>query len=380
MSDYFEQLSLYKTMGLPMFQADTATERRKKRHDFIYNFKKEYEDILRNNPEIQNLQFIQNLEFVRVNPKGEWWRYSPHVLQLKGTHTSLKTSLKNLWTDQWAELASISPEGAKLAMMIYVHTLYTSGFKFGPRLLATLCPVSIRQKVEGYSEMYEKEDSPLALSEFNKQFVLNNLDNRDIAPVISSGSEVVKNLKFLDSDTINKWHDGTIVGNLGMFEVVLTPNSSPADKTFAKKENKTNGHTEFKFKQFITIKAGEKGKDIHHFSLIKEANNRAVYAPIEPLGVKGRYYEYEYNGRANIFGIDTSDSNVPTDLMASAYSQRVVNNDEHEYIKISNKQEEQEEEQNEYSTMDPEYTDTNDEFGVDDDYSENTDDNGDFVC
>lgn len=357
MGDYFEQLSLYKVMGLPIFQADTAAERRQKRKDFIYNFKKEYEDILRNNPEIQNLQFIQNLEFVRINPKGEYWRYSPQVLQLKGTHTSLKTSLKNLWTDQWMELASISPDGAKLAQMIYAHVLFTSGFKYGPKLLATLCPVAIRQSITGYSEMYEKEDSLSALLDFNKQFALNNLDNRDIAPVVSSNSDVVQKLKFLEPDTIKKWDDGTIVGDLGMFEVVLTPNSSPADKTFAKKESKTNGHTKFKFKQFITIKAGKKGKDIHHFSLVKEGNNRAIYAPIEPLGVKGRCYEYEYGGKANMFGMDISDSNVSSDIMTSAYDQGVVNNDTHEYIEISNKQEEQEE-QDENNSTDPEYAET----------------------
>ncbi len=378
MSNYFEQLSLYKVMGSPIFRRRTAEKRRKERRNIIYNFKEEFETVLRNNPEIKKLQFIQNLEFVRLNPNGEYWRYSPYVLQLKGSHTALKTPLKNLWTDQWEELATMGEEGAALALKIYVHVLFTSGFKYGPRLLSTLCPVSIRKIIPGYSEMYDKRESIKTLTEFNKQFVLNNLDNRDIAPTIPSNSTVVKNLKFINPDTITKDYSGKIhYGDLGMFEVTLAPNSTLADKIFAKSEIRSKGNTQFIFKRFITIKAGEKGKDIHHFALVSTRGNTALYAPIEPLGSKGRAYEYEYGGEANIKGLDPSDPNTSPDIMVSAHDQVAVNNDYHTGIDLTKQEETTEDEEStgpdEFS--DPEFSETSDDWTIDE-----TDDSGRPTC
>ena len=324
---YFEQLSLYKIMGLEDFNAPTAEERAEKRLKFVYEFEDYFKEFLKNHPELNELQFIQNLEWFNIKKDSKI-----RGLKFKNEGVKMQTSLKNLFTRQWEEISTMDDTGecAQFAKLLFMHDLFTRGFAYSADNKVALCPPQLRKSIPGYSEVYEQEETMREMYKFNLQFILNNLQNPELCPIVSNASTVVTSNTIFDQNKnidINN-ETGKITGTLAKsFAIGINKKSSFADKSFLKSEtHKANGEVEYKFKHFVNIKINGKS---HYYALQSESlSGTATYRHIRPLGIQGKYYEYEYDSMPNYLNYTPTEqeqSGITDDFMHTVYNSEEQN-------------------------------------------------------
>jgi hypothetical protein len=253
-----------------------------RRRYFINNFPTYFKEVLKENEDIANLEFIKRLKTVRANSKNP---VDTLVFKNVGHLTSI---LKERYMRDWESLLYMSnPKAQELALNLFRYSYYRNGFAFGPTTFIHLAPSSIRYAIPEYIEtlrsLTNTEDD---YSFFVEQYVYNHLDNRQFVPEVTEDSSV----SFVEKD-------GKIKDEITF---IIDKDSSFGDKKIIRVKTDTPAGPWYEFFDFIA--RGEKDNYVY-YKLTENVgdapNNVAVYSRIEPLGFKNSFIEYEYGKEAS---------------------------------------------------------------------------------
>lgn len=249
-----------------------------KRRSMINNFPVYFKQIVNDNEDIAELEFIKRLKVALHNDKNP-----VDVLVFKNVG-QLSPTLRERYMRDWATLLYMdNPKAQELALNLFLYSYFRNGFAFGPSTFIHLTPVAVRDAVNGYiSTLRTLLTEPDDFENFIEQYVFNHLDNRNLVPEIPETSIT----KFANEK-----------GNIKE-EVTITINdaSTYGDKAAVLRQTKVEDVTIYEFFQFITRRVG--GKNIYYRLSDTQGENTAIYTRIEPLGYKNSFLEYEYGKRA----------------------------------------------------------------------------------
>lgn len=264
--------------GVPMKIITDSTNKRK---DFINNFPTYFKEVVANNEDIADLEFIKRLRIIRANDNNP---VDTVVFKNVG---QLSPTLRERYMRDWASLLYMSnPEAQKFALNLFRYSFYRNGFAFGPNTFIHLAPVAVRSAVPEYIEtlrsLLTSEDD---YSDFVEQYVYNHLDNRKLVPEIPD-----------DASTLFRDEDNGIKDEVTF---VIDENANFGDKKIIKKRIDTPDGPIYDFFDFIARR--NKGNYIYYRLTADrvEESNVAVYRRIEPLGFKNSFIEYEYGKEAS---------------------------------------------------------------------------------
>lgn len=250
-----------------------------KRRSMINNFPVYFKQIVNDNEDIAELEFIKRLRVALHNDKNP-----VDVLVFKNVG-QLSPTLRERYMRDWATLLYMNnPKAQELALNLFLYSYFRNGFAFGPSTFIHLAPVAVRDAVNGYiptlRELLTREDS---FEEFIDQYIYNHLDNRKLVPEIPDTSST----KFADDE-----------GNI-KDEVTITidDSSTYGDKAAVLRQTKVEDVTIHEFFQYITRRVG--GKNVYYRLTDTQGENTGIYTRIEPLGYKNSFLEYEYGKRAS---------------------------------------------------------------------------------
>ena len=249
-----------------------------KRRSMINNFPVYFKQIVNDNEDIAELEFIKRLKVALHNSKNP-----VDTLVFKNVG-QLSPTLRERYMRDWATLLYMNnPKAQELALNLFLYSYFRNGFAFGPSTFIHLAPVAIRDAVNGYiptlRTLLTEEDT---YEEFIEQYIYNHLDNRKLVPEIP----VTSSTKFADEK-----------GNV-KDEVTITidDSSTYGDKASVLRQTKVEDITIYEFFRFITRRVGD--KNIYYRLSDTQDGNTAIYTRIEPLGYKNSFLEYEYGKRA----------------------------------------------------------------------------------
>lgn len=275
-------MSKTEFFGSGMSRSGKVVSAAEKRRSFINNFPIYFKQIVNDNEDIAELEFIKRLKTALHNDRNP-----VDVVVFKNVG-QLSPTLRERYMRDWATLLYIeNPKAQELALNLFLYSYYRNGFAFGPSTFIHLAPTAVRDAIYGYistlrSLLITEDD----YREFIEQYVYNHLDNRKLVPEIPDTSTT----RFTDNE-----------GNV-KDEIIITIDSSSTygDKAAVKKEAKdSEGNTEYEFFRFI-------GKLIrgrwYYYRQVPSVNNTgvtpgensAIYSRIEPLGYRNSFIEYEY--------------------------------------------------------------------------------------
>lgn len=244
---------------------------RQKRSDFINEFPAKFKEIITNNPDIAELEFIKRLKVVRPN------RNNPVETLVFKNVGQLTSTLRERYTRDWETLLhKENPEAQKLAINLFKYSYYRNGFAFGPSSFMHLAPVAVRKAIPSYTEaLYKILENEDDLTNFIKQYVYNHLNNRSLVHNISDKVKA----DFIGSD---KEIADTVEIPLGKEyssnrSVIQSFEPDGAPIPFA----------------FITKKL--KGEQIYYKFYALDEKGVATYKRVKPLGVANNFLEYEYD-------------------------------------------------------------------------------------
>ena len=246
---------------------------RDRRNAFINDFPSQFKEVVSNNSDIANLEFISRLRVIKPNDSNP-----VETLVFKNVG-SLSPTLRERYMRDWATLLHMrNPEAQKLALNLFRYSFYRNGFAFGPNTFIHLAPTAIRNAIPGYIEklrglLNTRED----FNQFVDQYIYNHLDNRQLVPEIPEDSSVI----FTDNDN-------NVIDNI---YITISNNSHASDKKFVRDTQKNGDETIYTFFDYISRRV--RGKYIY-YALISSDGNTANYKRIEPLGYKNSFIEYEY--------------------------------------------------------------------------------------
>lgn len=258
-----------------------------KRRDFINNFPTYFKQIVNDNEDIAELEFVRRLKTALHNDKNPI-----DVIVFKNVG-QLSSTLRERYMRDWATLLYMeNPKAQELALNLFLYSYYRNGFAFGPSTFIHLAPTAVRDAIPGYistlRDLLTHEDN---YEEFVEQYVYNHLDNRRLVPEIPETAAT----KFVDDE-----------GNI-KDEIVITIDSSSTfgDKAAVKKEQRDDeGNVTYEFFNFIGKRI--KGRWYYYRQSTSFDNtdtlpgdNSAIYTRIEPLGYKNSFLEYEYGKLAS---------------------------------------------------------------------------------
>lgn len=258
-----------------------------KRRDFINNFPTYFKQIVNDNEDIAELEFVRRLKTALHNDKNP-----VDVIVFKNVG-QLSSTLRERYMRDWATLLYMeNPKAQELALNLFLYSYYRNGFAFGPSTFIHLAPTAVRDAIPGYistlRDLLTHEDN---YEEFVEQYVYNHLDNRRLVPEIPETAAT----KFVDDE-----------GNI-KDEIVITIDSSSTfgDKAAVKKEQRDDeGNVTYEFFNFIGKRI--KGRWYYYRQSTSFDNtdtlpgdNSAIYTRIEPLGYKNSFLEYEYGKLAS---------------------------------------------------------------------------------
>lgn len=248
-----------------------------KRRDFINYFPEYFKEVVSENEDIAELEFIKRLKVIRANDNN------PVATLVFKNVGQLSPTLRERYMRDWATLLyKDNPEAQKLALNLFRYSFYRNGFAFGPNTFIHLAPVALRKAVPEYISTLRalvnwNEDD---YSQFVDQYVYNHLDNRKLVPEIPDTASV----QFIGED--NEVKDKVTF--------VIDGNATFGDeKVIKKREDNPDGST-YDFFKYIGKRI--RGKYIYYkltSSSTKQANV-ATYERIEPLGFRNSFIEYEY--------------------------------------------------------------------------------------
>lgn len=273
---------------------DTIITPEGRREYFINKFPAEFKEIIEENPDIANLEFIKRLKVIRPNDNNP---VSTIIFKNVG---QLSPILKERYTMDWEYLLySDNPVAQQLALNLFRYSYYRNGFAFGPNTFIHLAPVSLRKLLPGYTETLNKllteEDN---YTPFVNQYIYNHLDNRKIVPEIPDTSTV----EFLDDN-------GDIKDS---FTIFITEDNKYKNDKFIKKENADGDGTTYEFMKFIGKRI--RGKWVYYRLDIEESGlNTAKYSRISPLGFRNSFIEYEYGASVEDIGSVIKNNDINND-------------------------------------------------------------------
>lgn len=248
-----------------------------KRRDFINYFPEYFKEIVSENEDIAELEFIKRLKVIRANDNN------PVATLVFKNVGQLSPTLRERYMRDWTTLLyKDNPEAQKLALNLFRYSFYRNGFAFGPNTFIHLAPVALRKAVPEYISTLRalvnwNEDD---YSQFVDQYVYNHLDNRKLVPEIPDTTSV----QFIGED--NEVKDKVTF--------VIDGNATFGDEKVIKKREDTPDGPTYDFFRYIGKRI--RGKYIYYklSSLNTKQVNVATYERIEPLGFKNSFIEYEY--------------------------------------------------------------------------------------
>ena len=257
-----------------------------KRRDFINYFPEYFKEVVSENEDIAELEFIKRLKVIRANDNN------PVATLVFKNVGQLSPTLRERYMRDWASLLYMdNPEAQKLALNLFRYSFYRNGFAFGPNTFIHLAPVALRKAVPEYISTLRtlanwNEDD---YSQFVDQYVYNHLDNRKLVPEIPDTASV----QFIGED--NEVKDKVTF--------VIDDSSTFGDKKVIKKVDTYSGIPTYDFFKYIGKRI--RGKYIYYklASSSTEQANVATYERIEPLGFRNSFIEYEYG--KNVEEIET---------------------------------------------------------------------------
>lgn len=246
-----------------------------KRLNFIRAFPKQFEQILEENPDIAEVEFIQRLTTKRAGKK------TPIDVLVFRNAGSLNATLRETYMRDWTTLLHMkNPVANRLAYDLFLYSYFRNGFAFGPNSFIHLAPIEVRSNIPGYMEtLKEMLKSTDSFVKFIEQYIYNHLDNTKFVPKIPEKSTV----EFTDENNNIKE------------EVIfyISETSKSEDKTVVKEERTdTLGETTYTFMEFIGKRI--RGRD-YYYRLSEATPTSALYTRIEPLGYKHNFLEYEWD-------------------------------------------------------------------------------------
>lgn len=248
-----------------------------KRRDFINYFPEYFKEVVSENEDIAELEFIKRLKVIRANDNN------PVATLVFKNVGQLSPTLRERYMRDWASLLyKDNPEAQKLALNLFRYSFYRNGFAFGPNTFIHLAPVALRKAVPEYISTLRtlanwNEDD---YSQFVDQYVYNHLDNRKLVPEIPDTSSV----QFIGEDNEVKDKVTFVIGD----------NSTFGDEKVIKKVDTSSDSPTYDFFKYIGKRI--RGKYIYYklASSSTEQANVATYERIEPLGFRNSFIEYEY--------------------------------------------------------------------------------------
>lgn len=248
-----------------------------KRRDFINYFPEYFKEVVSENEDIAELEFIKRLKVIRANDNN------PVATLVFKNVGQLSPTLRERYMRDWASLLYMdNPEAQKLALNLFRYSFYRNGFAFGPNTFIHLAPVALRKAVPEYISTLRtlanwNEDD---YSQFVDQYVYNHLDNRKLVPEIPDTASV----QFIGED--NEVKDKVTF--------VIDDNSTFGDEKVIKKVDTSSDKPTYDFFKYIGKRI--RGKYIYYklASSSTEQANVATYERIEPLGFRNSFIEYEY--------------------------------------------------------------------------------------
>lgn len=250
-----------------------------KRRALINNFPAYFKQIVNDNEDIAELEFIQRLKTAFHNDKNP-----VDVLIFKNVG-QLTPTLRERYMRDWTTLLYMkNPKAQELALNLFLYSYFRNGFAFGPSTFIHLAPVAIRTVIHDYiSTLKGLIDEQSDFHLFINQYIYNHLDNRQFVPEVPEQSTI----KFTDEK-----------GNI-RDEVAITINkTSPnGDKSVVLSEETQEDTTVYTFFKFITKKVN--GKNIYYRLTDTQGWDTAIYTRIEPLGYKNSFLEYEWGKQAH---------------------------------------------------------------------------------
>ena len=248
-----------------------------KRRYFINYFPEYFKEVVSENEDIAELEFIKRLKVIRANDNN------PVATLVFKNVGQLSPTLRERYMRDWTSLLyKDNPEAQKLALNLFRYSFYRNGFAFGPNTFIHLAPVALRKAVPEYISTLRalvnwNEDD---YSQFVDQYVYNHLDNRKLVPEIPDTASV----QFIGED--NEVKDKVTF--------VIDGNATFGDEKVIKKREDTPDGPTYDFFRYIGKRI--RGKYIYYklSSLNTKQVNVATYERIEPLGFRNSFIEYEY--------------------------------------------------------------------------------------
>lgn len=273
-------MSKTEFFGSDMNRNGKVVSAAEKRRDFINNFPTYFKQVVNDNEDIADLEFVKRLKTALHNDKNP-----VDVVVFKNVG-QLSSTLRERYMRDWATLLYMdNPKAQELALNLFLYSYYRNGFAFGPSTFIHLAPTAVRDAINGYiptlRSLLTSKDS---YEEFVEQYIYNHLDNRKLVPEIPETSST----KFADEE-----------GNI-KDEVTITIDSASTsgDKAAVKSEQRDEeGNPIYEFFEFIGRRV--KGKYVYYRMTEIDGENTAIYTRIEPLGYKNSFLEYEYGKKAS---------------------------------------------------------------------------------
>lgn len=296
-SDIHNDLSTYMLSAIAFMQSDeilVGDKRKLKGLDevrsyYINEFADDFVEILKENPELHEVEFIKRLQLNNKTKSGVT------TLELDNTG-SMSPEMKAQYTDDWESLLYMDPAsiGPKLALALFKYSYFRSGLGFSPNSFGHLAPISLRESIPGYKEALNAMfDTSISFDDFATQFILNHLEND----------------KYVRSASSLPYED-----------FVIQSRGKRTPKEFVQLE--LNESTENKYKQIIDTKRTDcntgkciyltsklirkniNGRD-YTYQLVDNAEVRGLtstnpmYQLISPLGFAYNFKEYVFNREAS---------------------------------------------------------------------------------
>ena len=247
-----------------------------KRKAFITSFPTYFKQVVSDNEDIAELEFIKRLKVIRANDNN------PVATVIFKNVGQLSPTLRERYMRDWASLLYMNnPKAQELALNLFRYSYYRNGFAFGPSTFIHLAPVAVRTAIPEYIStlrtlLSSNEDD---YSQFTDQYIYNHLDNRKLVPEIPEEAST----SFVDEKNELK---NTVTFN-------IDETSTFGDKKVIKKiVPMDDGEKVYEFFRYIGKR--EKGKYIYYRLEDETPGTVASYTRIEPLGYKNSFIEYEY--------------------------------------------------------------------------------------